>query len=73
VWLTLVLRIPENPGLNLDPEAGYPVSDFYWVFFSPFRKMIDSILNYAMISFFPILSQSLFTNRPIIPYYTLAI
>lgn len=38
--INTVLRIPENPGLNLDPKTGYPVCDISCGFLSPFRQMI---------------------------------
>jgi hypothetical protein len=36
-WLTLLLRIQEVPGSNLDSEACYP--EFFVVFLSPSRRM----------------------------------
>jgi hypothetical protein len=57
-WLTLLLRIREVPGSNLDPETGYPDLGFSCFFSVSPGKCRDSIgHNHS----FHIISNSLFT------------
>jgi hypothetical protein len=59
-WLTLKLRILEEPGSNLGPETGW--MEIFVVRFSPSRQMLGYCLKLGHIVSFHMLSNSSFTQ-----------
>jgi hypothetical protein len=64
-WLTLLLRIREVPGLNIDPETGYP--ECFRLFYSvPPGDCRDSTLQLGHDRFLPHTFKFIITYHPFI-------